>query len=176
MAGPADNWRAAAAEFDARYKAIAKDQWEASTPCSEWNVHQLVAHAVGTQAAFGGALGGDAPADADWKTARAAMEAAISSPGATDGIINFPPLGGDVPKAMVLGICTTDLLIHTWDLARAIGANEQLPEDLVAGAHHGLQSLPAEAIRVPGRFDAVTEVPDDADAQTKMLAFAGRKP
>ncbi|MFN0027599.1 MAG: maleylpyruvate isomerase N-terminal domain-containing protein, partial [Acidimicrobiales bacterium] len=46
MAGPADNWRAAAAEFDARYQAIAKDQWEASTPCSEWNVHQLVAHAV----------------------------------------------------------------------------------------------------------------------------------
>lgn len=175
MAGPADNWRTAAAEFDARYQAIAKDQWEASTPCSEWNVHQLVAHAVGTQATFGGVLGGDAPADADWKTARAAMDAALSQPGAVDGTVNFPPLGGDVPKVMLLGIATTDLLIHTWDLARAIGANEQLPEDLVAGAHHGLQALPAEAIRLPGRFDPIVDVPDSADAQTKMLAFAGRK-
>ena len=56
MAGPVDNWRAAAEAFDARYKAIAKDQWEAPTPCSEWNVHQLVAHAVGTQAGMGAAL------------------------------------------------------------------------------------------------------------------------
>ncbi len=175
MSGPVENWQAAAEAFDARYQAIAKDQWEASTPCSEWNVHQLVAHAVGVQASFGGALGGNAPADADWATARSALAQALTQPGALEGTATHPAVG-EMPKVVLLGIATTDLLIHTWDLARAIGADEKLPEDLVAGAYHGLQQFPAEALRAPGRFDPAQEVPADADPQTIMLAFAGRKP
>ena len=160
--------------FDARFKAIDKAQWAAATPCDGWSVHELVQHATGTQVSFGGALGAQVAEGADWKTARAAMAEALAKPGAIDGTANHPAFG-EVPKTMLVGIATTDLLIHTWDLARAIGADETLPADAVAAAHAGLQGLPADVIRVPGRFDAAIEVPDSADAQTKMLSFAGRK-
>ena len=175
MNGPVERWQMAADAFDQRYKAIAKTQWEAATPCAEWNVHQLVAHAVGVQSSFGAALGSTVAENADWPTARAAMATALAQPGVLDGTVNHPALG-EAPKAMLVGIATNDLLIHTWDLARAIGADERLPTELATAAYEGLKQLPAEAIRAPGRFDAAVEVPADADIQTKLLAFAGRKP
>lgn len=174
MSDPVERWQTAAEAFDQRYQAIAKTQWEAATPCSDWNVHQLVAHAVGVQVSFGGALGSNAAEDADWPTAREAMAAAVAQPGALDGTAPHPAFG-EAPKAMLLGIATNDLLIHTWDLARAIGADEQLPAELVAVAYEALQQLPVEVIRAPGRFDAAIDVPADANMQTKMLSFAGRK-
>jgi hypothetical protein len=50
-----------------------------------------------------------------------------------------------------------------------------LPE-LVEACHSWLQALPPEVIRAPGRYGDPRPVGSDADAQTKMLAFAGRNP
>ena len=175
MSTPVEMWQTAAEGFDHRYRAITAAQWEAATPCSEWNVHELVTHAVGVQMSFGAPLGLTTPDGADWPTVRAAMDAVLAQPGATDGTGTHPAFG-EVPKAMLLGIATNDMLIHTWDLSRAIGANEQLPDDLVSAAYQTLQQLPADVIRGPGRFAAPVDVDDGADMQTKMLAFAGRKP
>lgn len=174
MSGPVENWQQVAEAFDERYRAIGKTQWEAVTPCTEWNVHGLVAHAVGVQAMFAGALGGTAAPEGDWPAARASMAEAIAKPGALEGMVTHPALG-EMPRGVVLGIATTDLLIHTWDLARALGTDDQMPAGPVAAAYEGLQQMPAEVIRASGRFSAALETPADADVQTKMLAFAGRK-
>ena len=123
---------------------------------------------------MGGALGAKVAEGADWKTARVAMAEALAAPGAFEGTAPHPAFG-EAPKAMLIGIATTDLLIHTWDLARAIGADETLPTEAVEAAYTGLQQLPAEVIRAPGRFDNAVDVPDSAGLQAKMLAFAGRK-
>jgi uncharacterized protein (TIGR03086 family) len=175
MSDPVENWKTAADGFDRRYRAITVAQWGASTPCSEWTVRDLVTHAAVVQVSFGGALGATVAEDADWPTARAAMEAALSRPGSVEGTTNHPAFG-EAPKAMLLSVATNDLLIHTWDLARAIGADETLPADLAASAYAWLQQLPAAAIRGAGRFADEVSVPADADAQTKLLAFAGRRP
>jgi hypothetical protein len=58
----------------------------------------------------------------------------------------------------------------------AIGADESLPPELVEACHSWLQALPPEVIRAPGRYGDPRPVGSDADAQTKMLAFAGRNP
>ena len=174
MSKPVELWNQAADAFDARFKAIDKAQWSGSTPCAEWSVHELVTHATGVQISMGGALGANVAEGADWKTARAAMAEALTAPGITEGTATHPAFG-EVPKAMLIGIATTDLLIHAWDLARAIGADETLPPEAVAAAYAGLQQLPAEVIRVPGRFDAAVTVPEGAGPQATMLAFAGRK-
>lgn len=175
MTSPVELWQAAAEAFDNRFKAIGKEQWGAQTPCSEWTVHDLVTHAVGVQAMFGGAIGAAAPEGAKWDVVRAAMAEALAEPGALDGSINHPALG-EMPKAQVIGIATNDLLIHTWDLARAIGADETLPAECVDACHAALKMMPAEMIRVPGRFADPVAVGSDADRQAQMLAFAGRKP
>lgn len=61
------------------------------------------------------------------------------------------------------------------DLARATGQDETLdPEEV----HRQLEAvLPYdEALRSSGHYGPRVEVPDDADEQTKLLAFIGRTP
>ncbi len=169
-------WNAAADAFDQRYQAVTDASHDQPTPCAEWKVSDVVAHAVGVQAAFGGALGAGTAEDADWPTARDAMRTALASPGATEGTAFYAGFGGEVPKAMLVSVATTDLLVHTWDLARALGVDATLPTDSAAAALAALQSLPAEVLRAPGRFGPEVEVPADADPQTRLLAFAGRQP
>ncbi len=176
MADLVQLWNAAAAAFDQRYDAMTDASSDRDTPCAEWKVKDLVAHAVGVQATFGGVLGASVAADAAWPEARDAMRAAISAPGGLDGTAHYAGFGGDVPKAMLISIATTDLVIHTWDLSRALGVDATLPAESAAAALAGLQGLPTEVLRSPGRFGAAVEVAADADVQTQLLAFAGRKP
>ena len=72
-------------------------------------------------------------------------------------------------------IFTSDVLVHTWDLARATGQDETLDADEVARMYAGMEPM-EEAIRGSGHFGARVDVPDDADAQTRLLAFTGRNP
>lgn len=77
--------------------------------------------------------------------------------------------------SLVGSLVTYDTLCHTWDLARAIGANETLDPGAVADAHESLAVLD-DVLRVPGGFGAKVEPAPDADAQTRFLNFVGRRP
>jgi len=68
---------------------------------------------------------------------------------------------------------STDVLVHTWDLARALGGDEHLDQDAVGHAYEGLKPMDA-MIRMPGVFDAKIAAPADADIQTQFLNFLGR--
>lgn len=169
-----DIWQQSAEAFDQRWQAIAEGQWDAQTPCADWNVQQLVDHAVGTQAGFcGPVLGAEIPEGADWPTVRSAIETAMADPSSMEGTTEMPGMG-TVPKFMVVGIAASDILVHAWDLARAIGADEQLPAAAVEATHGGLKQFPPEMMRSEGFFGAEIESAADADAQTQMLQFAGR--
>ncbi len=69
-------------------------------------------------------------------------------------------------------VCT-DLLVHTWDLARATGQDERLDADAVSSAGGFLASID-DAIRVPGGFAPKITPSPQADDQTRFLNFAGR--
>ena len=169
-----DQWRETAQAFDQRYQAIG-EQWQADTPCEGWCVQDLVDHAIGVQKQIaGGLLGVQVEEGADWPTLHSAMSAAMDDPSVLDGEMPQGPFG-PMPKSMMLGIGISDLLIHTWDLSRAIGADETLPAGPVTSSYMGLQRMPAEAIRADGRFKDAIPVADDADEQTKLLGFAGRQ-
>jgi uncharacterized protein (TIGR03086 family) len=170
-----DLWKQAADAFDQRYQAVTEEQWASPTPCDDWAVKELVDHAVGTQVGFAGpVIGVELEEGAEWPAIRDAMTAAISAEGALEGMVDHPAFG-QVPKSMILGIGTSDLLLHAWDLARAIGADETLPAEVVQACHMGLQQFPPEMMRSPGFFGPEVECAADADAQTKMLSFAGRQ-
>jgi uncharacterized protein (TIGR03086 family) len=172
MSGPGAVWQQAAETFDRHWQAIG-DQWDAQTPCTEWTVGDLVAHAVGTQVSMAGFIGVDAGADADWPAARAAMESALADPSKLEGTATGGPFDG-MPKHQVIGVACGDLLIHAWDLARAIGADDTLPAEAVQATLMGLQRFPAEMMRSPGMFGAELEAAPDTDAQAKLIAFTGR--
>jgi uncharacterized protein (TIGR03086 family) len=68
-----------------------------------------------------------------------------------------------------------DVLVHTWDLARAVGLDEALDADEV----HRLYETMApndEMMRQGTAFGPKVEVPADADEQTQLIAFTGRTP
>jgi hypothetical protein len=69
---------------------------------------------------------------------------------------------------------TMDLLVHTWDLARTIGADEHLDEESVRQAYEALKPMDA-MIRQPNFFGPKLKPPIDADLQTEFFCFLGRR-
>jgi hypothetical protein len=67
-----------------------------------------------------------------------------------------------------------DMLIHGWDLARGIDADERLDPELVTALAAWFSGV-AHVYREGGAVAARPDVPDDADAQTKLLAEFGRQ-
>lgn len=176
MSGPVQIWNETAELYTQRLGAVGDEQWTASTPCAEWDVRALVEHATGVQAMIAGALGAQVGDGADWPTIRAAIAGALEDPAALEGALPEGSPLGPMPKHQVLGIGIGDLLIHTWDLSRAIGADDSLPADAVQAVTMGLSNMPEEFMRAPGRFAPVIAVDDAASAQDKLIAFAGRQP
>ncbi len=167
-------WRQAASAWDQRWQAVQAEQWEAQSVCDEWNVQQLCEHTIQTQATFAASMvGAQVAPDAAWPEVHAAINACLEDPSCLDGTTESPM--GEVPKAMMFGIASTDMLIHSWDLARSIGADEALPAEAVQACYMGLQKLPEQARLADGRFKASTECAADADTQTQLLSFAGRQ-
>jgi uncharacterized protein (TIGR03086 family) len=82
---------------------------------------------------------------------------------------------GTMPAGRIIGrFVTMDLLVHTWDLARAVGADERLDEEAVRRAYEVVQPMDA-MIRQPNVFGPRLDPPAGADLQTEFLYFLGRR-
>jgi uncharacterized protein (TIGR03086 family) len=68
-----------------------------------------------------------------------------------------------------------DVLVHTWDLARATGLDEALDADEVRGMLAGIEPM-GDTLSQSGQYGARVEVSGAADEQTRLLAFTGREP
>jgi uncharacterized protein (TIGR03086 family) len=71
--------------------------------------------------------------------------------------------------------CVGDVLVHTWDLARATGLDETLDADEVRGLSAGMEPID-DVLRQSGQYGPRVDVPDDADEHAKLIAFTGRRP
>jgi uncharacterized protein (TIGR03086 family) len=173
-------------EFDARMQQVKEDQWTDPTPCTDWNVHDLVNHIVNearwvkplldgkTIAEVGNSLDGDllgvAPYEA-WINAREEELEAVRGLGSLDQKVHVS--WGEIPASEYLTQVLMDHAIHAWDLARAIGADEHLEEDLVDFCLEAARPM-EQMLRGSGVYGDHVEAPADADNQTKLLALVGR--
>ncbi|MFD0415085.1 TIGR03086 family metal-binding protein [Streptomyces sp. NPDC127108] len=175
--------------FTDRVHAVRADQWDAPTPCAEWTVRDLLGHLVveqlwvpplvrdgATLASVGDSFDGDVLGPdpvASWDTAADAARAAFAGPGALDRTVHLSY--GETPAADYCAQMVTDLVVHAWDLSRAIGADEHLPDDLVADAVREVTPYAAELSKT-GLFAPAVQPPSGADAQTALLNLLGRTP
>ncbi|HEX2850462.1 MAG TPA: TIGR03086 family metal-binding protein [Acidimicrobiales bacterium] len=183
MSEAVDRYTHLADEFAKRVEATPDDRWDAPSPNPGWTARDVVAHIVDSQRRLVGALDGTEPETgiaagvdpkAAWRESYAAVREALAQPANLEKQVPGPM--GPMPVDMAVGrIASTDVLIHTWDLARATGGDEQLDADAVAHAYEGLKPLDA-MIRRPGLFGDKVDVPEGADLQTEFLCFVGRKP
>jgi len=164
-------------QFGARIEATPDDAWDKAAPCEGWCARDVVDHVLGSQRAVVKAVTGSEPsADGDlkeqWRATYAALKDAVGQPGALQKTMPGPM--GEMPVEMMLGrFLATDVLVHTWDLARAVGGDEKLDPTAVSQAYSGLKPMDA-MIRQPGVFGPKVEPAADADEQEQFLNFLGR--
>ncbi len=170
---------------------VSTEDMDKATPCASWNVAQLVNHLVGANDFFQAMLageppsgGGDAVGDdymAAFDKATAATLAAFSEPGVLEKTITLP--FGAMPGAAFLGLATTDVFQHSWDLAKATGQSTDLDPELAAQLLEGSKMAIQDAFRGPDGgpnqdqgppFGAEQPAPAGACAADQLAAFLGR--
>ncbi len=197
MTDPVALYSRAADGFTSLVDGLSGDQWAAATPCAGWTVEDLVVHVIERDRGLAGSLGAAEPPAPDPDRQRRMLAGERVSLGPDDDLAAAwhaqrawwadrldDPATRDEMKDTFFGRMTfgeatvrlnlAELLIHSWDLASAIGASTDLDEEGVALAWENMQAN-ASRIPRPGPLgELVPSAPDD-DAQTKLLHFAGRR-
>jgi uncharacterized protein (TIGR03086 family) len=178
--------RRAGEEFGTRVQAVGDEQWSLPTPCTEWDVRTLVNHVTGealwtppmlqgkTIAEVGDRFEGDVLGDdpkAAWANAFRQASEAVQADGAMEVTAHLSY--GDFTGSDYTMQLFADLLIHAWDLARAVGADERLDPELVAACTDWFR-IAEEEYRKAGAVGPRPPIPEDADEQTRLLAMFGR--
>jgi uncharacterized protein (TIGR03086 family) len=175
------SYRQVSSGFDAAVKAVGPGQWDKQSPCEQWKARDIVAHVVdGHRGVIAGVRGGESsPLGAKedpkkaWEDASRAIDE-IAGDAETAGKEMDGPTGKMPAGEIINRFVTMDVLVHTWDLARTVGADEHLDEESVSRAYDTLKPMD-EMIRMPNVFAAKIEPPAGADLQTEFLYFLGRR-
>ncbi len=166
---------------------IRDDQLTASTPCSEWNVENLVIHNIKVTGFAHGTIRGNNTVDAMDVSGQIPSEGAVDAfVAGTNGVLdllkNLANLGevietpfGSMPIASFILFPTLDIVIHKWDLAKGTAQNTDIDSGLAEAAYGALQ-MGIEVGRQFGIFAAEVEIPMSASIQDKLLAISGRTP
>jgi len=181
------NWhdlqRTAHHEFAARIAAIT--DWTAPTPDTDWDVRALVSHVIEEQQWVPHLLAGRSIAQAkksidplrddllaEWKLYSFAATAAWNETSPERSV----QLSYDTVTVIdYLREQVADVTIHTWDLARAIGADEHLDDHLIEAVWTVFEPQ-QDTLQASGLYAAPVPIPDDAPLQSRLLAVTGRDP
>jgi uncharacterized protein (TIGR03086 family) len=166
--------------FTAVVDWVPADGWDHRTPCPSWDTRALVEHVIGFhEFLLLRPLGLRAhrpragPA-ARWRATDTAIRRAHADPAALrDPVAYFD--GTTRRPVEVLDALAADTLVHTWDLARAVGAPDRLDPTLCERAYD--DAVGSAAARGESElFGAPILVADDADLQDHLLGLLGRDP
>lgn len=171
-----------AAQFTQRVRGVPAGAWDDPSPCEGWTARDVVGHLTEWIPGFLGAQGVAFPAVpsvqddpvAAWEAVHGAVVEALADPVLSAKPVETPFSTQSLAETVDM-IVTGDVFTHTWDLARATGQDDRLDPDQVRRMLAAMGQMPEEALRSEGMFGPAIEVPADADDQTKLLAFAGRR-
>lgn len=184
--------------------ALRPDQFGRPTPCDAMVVRDLLAHMVmAVQRATAAGRGAELHtwpveptgiADDAWPAVWAAAVREAATEWRDDTRLDRPtvlPWGMSVGRR-VLAIYTNEVIVHTWDLARATDQSVEWDDDVLAVAFDVMRtempaagrqelydelfgSLPPDVPReVP--FELAVEIPDGAPVIDQLVAWNGRNP
>jgi uncharacterized protein (TIGR03086 family) len=166
-----------ASEWTTSKVAGATQKLDARTPCDQWDVRTLLNHMLDTKNYFVGAARGEevsppaqTPPDllgddplADFERGRSEMLSTYGAPGVIE------------KTGPSIGIAFSDQLLHGWDLAKATDQDATMPDGLPEAAFEMIHGRFTDDQR-KGVFKPEVDVPANASAQDKLLAYTGRKP
>ena len=163
-----------------------------ATPCAGWTVAGLLSHLSIQHRGFAAAArgeGGDlaiwAPrppaADpvADFLAATAEVLTAFAADGVEAVPFRLPEISTAMvfPAAQAMSFHFIDYVVHSWDLARSIGARPDLDQSVLEAAMPVARLVPDEARGRPGSpFGPTVPVSADAPLLDRIVAHLGRSP
>jgi uncharacterized protein (TIGR03086 family) len=189
----ADRYRRHADAFERIVAAARPDQWSSQSPCKDWNARDVVGHIVDMHGYMLRPLDrrlGPAPSVQDdplgaFRSARADVEALLDD-AEIAGTECDTPAGRMTVERQIDQMVSDDLVLHGWDLARAIGQDDTIDPQDVERIWSGTSAIPPELMeqyRTPGAFGPGVEVfgpevkvPEDAPLQDRLLGLIGRDP
>ena len=158
--------------------------WDAPSPVAGWTARDVVRHLVEWLPAFlaggssvrlpAGPSVDDDPVGA-WQAHADAVQALLDDPATAALTLSNPHIGEVRLDHAIDQFYTSDVFMHTWDLARATGQDDRLDPEFCALLLSGMEPM-EDVIRSSGQYGPRVPVKDDADTQTKLLAFIGRDP
>ncbi|MGF1598902.1 MAG: TIGR03086 family metal-binding protein [Acidimicrobiales bacterium] len=169
--------------FDAVVRRTDPSRWNAQSPCQAWKAADVVAHNIGMCdmiTGFAKGIGSSGPTEstagdpaAAWSASFDGLLGALDSAGALQTVTATP--WGEMPVDKFLGFVWIDPVIHTWDLATAVGETPVLD---AAQVERGIAQMirAGKSLVGPGRFEPAVEVADDIDPVSKLVALSGRSP
>jgi uncharacterized protein (TIGR03086 family) len=182
MSDVSSRYRKVADQFGARVDAVPEGAWDDPTPCEGWVARDIVGHmAEWMPSLFLASVGAPPPVLPDvasdpagaWHALDAALQAALDDPDIASRQVDTPV--GTFSVAEAIGqFGLPDVLVHTWDLARATGLDDTLDPVEVRSLAEGLADV-GDSLEKSGHYGPRVPAPDDADEQTKVLALMGRR-
>ncbi|GAA1176999.1 TIGR03086 family protein [Nesterenkonia xinjiangensis] len=175
----------------ARHRKIAEDftqvsvtvtDWDAATPVPEWRTRDIPRHLVEWSAEFlrtGGVMltQGASPLHdphGAWLHHRDEVQHLLDAEDAGRDFTH-PELGTLPLREAVDRFYTSDVLMHTWDLATALGRPSGLDEEECRRLLDGMART-EDALRASGHFGHAVPVGPEASEEDQLMAFIGRDP
>lgn len=155
----------------------AEGRWDNPSPCAEWDARGVVEHVIGFHDVLLLRPMGTKPSrprhdpKARWTVTLSAILATLDQP-------HRPTTTGDASPPdleRLLPMLTLDVLVHSWDLARAVSVEPQLDPELCRIAYQAVRSND-QRLRNSGMFGPAVSVSDDADPTALLVSFLGRDP
>jgi uncharacterized protein (TIGR03086 family) len=188
---------------DTVVRSVRPEHLKNPTPCTDYDVRGLLDHVVGAVCHVAVVGAGDAPsaetecaeAGDDWAGAWAGAAAAVRAAWADPAKLarTFDLGWATMTGAAALTAYTSEVVVHTWDLARATGQHPVWDDRLVQTAFDALRAVlpdegrtemfdqfrrnaPPEMTDFSDPFAPAVEVSPDAPLIDQLVAWSGRRP
>ena len=185
MSAISERYARVAAGLTQRVVAVDPSAWDDPTPCEGWRARDIIRHLVEWVPPFlsGGAgvdidvAGADVDADpvSAWRALDHGLQQLLDDPDVSARTFSNPNTGEHRLEDAIATFIVGDVLVHTWDLARATGLDEALDPGEVRGMLDGLEPL-GDTLSESGHYAPRVTLPDGASEQDRMLALTGRRP
>ena len=157
-------------QLDTLLSSVREDDHGRPTPCSDWTVSDLVDHVVQAPWRFALMTRGE---QVDW---------AAPTPHADDPVSAYRENAQALRAALAehpdaqpgADWQCAEIAVHTWDLATALGRSTDTFDPEVAERGRAFMQASLNDDNRSPAFGPKMQAPEDADAYTRIAAFAGR--
>jgi uncharacterized protein (TIGR03086 family) len=183
MSEISDRFRKVAGGFARRAESVDPDAWSRPSPCEGWDARDVVRLWWGGPPFLRSGAGLELPAGpsvdenpvAAWTVFCAGVQDVLDDPAVSESEFHDERTRTHRVDAAIDMFVLGDVLIHTWDLARATGQDDIPDPDEVRRMRAGREGL-GDLLVQSGHYAPAIGVADDADEQTRLIALTGRRP